>query len=134
MKKLEKNWLLRDRFILSATILDRWRQPVASGVALVPLHRTMCLVLYRRTATASETAGKYDAFSSFFLSACKPFCPPGQYGVNTCQMAASSGFRGSHELPPPGNVSDIVPAHQLGRRTGSDGDAFDRHQQFRHRQ
>jgi hypothetical protein len=67
MKKLGKNRLLRDRFILSAAILARWRQPVNSGVALVPLHRAMRLVLYRRTAMASETAGKYYAFSSFFV-------------------------------------------------------------------
>jgi len=125
MKKLGKNWLLRDRFILSAAILARWRQPVAFGVALVPLHRAMRLVSYRRTATASETAGKYDAFSSCHLQ--------GRYGANTCPMAASSGFWGSHELPPLGDVSGIVPAHQLGRRTGLDGGAFDRHRRFRHR-
>ncbi len=70
MKKLGKNRPLRDRFILSAAILTRWRQPVASGVALVPLHRAMRLVLYRRTATASVTAGKYGAlFVVFFLNA-----------------------------------------------------------------
>jgi hypothetical protein len=66
MKKLGKNQLLRDQFILLAAILARWWQPVASGVALVPLHWAMRLVLYRRTTTASETAGKYDAFSLFF--------------------------------------------------------------------
>jgi len=55
---------------LSAAILARWRRPVASVVALDPLHRAMHTVLYRRTATASETAGKYGAFSScFFLNA-----------------------------------------------------------------
>lgn len=52
---------------LSAAILARWRRPVASVVALDPLHRAMRTVLYRRTATASETAGKYGAFSSFFV-------------------------------------------------------------------
>ncbi len=72
MKKLGKNRLLRDRFILLAAILARWRQPVASGVALVPLHRAIRLVLYRRTATASKTAGKYDAFSSFFCLHANP--------------------------------------------------------------
>jgi len=66
MKKLRKNRLLRDRFILSAAILARWRQPVTSGVALVPLHRAMHLVSYRCITMASETAGKYDDFSSFF--------------------------------------------------------------------
>ncbi len=72
MKKLGNHRLLRDRFILSAAILARWRQPVASGVALVPLHWAMCLVSYRRTATASETAGKHDAFSSFFCLHANP--------------------------------------------------------------
>jgi len=67
-----------------------------------------------------------------FLSACKPCHLPGQYGVNTRLMVASSGFRGSHELSPLGDVGGIVPAHQLGHRTGSDGGAFDRHQRFRH--
>jgi len=107
---------------------------VASGVALVPFHQAMRLVSYRRTATASKTAGKYDVFSSFFLSACEPCHPPGQFGENTRPMVASSGFRGSHELPPSGGVSGIVPAHQLGRQTGSEGGAFDRHRRFHHRQ
>jgi hypothetical protein len=48
-------------------------------------------------------------------------------------MASSIGFLGSHELPPSGDVSGIVPAHQLGRRTGLDGGAFDHHRWFRHR-
>ena len=59
-EKIGKNQLLRDRLILSATILARWWQPVASGVALDPLHQAMHLVLYRRTAMASKMASKYD--------------------------------------------------------------------------
>jgi hypothetical protein len=39
---------------------------VASGIALDPLRRSMCLVSYRRTNRASETADKYGTFSSFF--------------------------------------------------------------------
>ena len=74
MKKLGKTHLLRDQLLLSATILARWRRPVASVVALDPLHRAMCTVLYRRTATASETAGKYGAFSFFFLNANPVVC------------------------------------------------------------
>jgi len=84
MKKLGKNWLLRDRFIVSAAILSRWRQPVASRVALVPLHRAMRMVSYRRTATASETAGKYDAFSSFFCLHANPVISRG----NTVRILA----------------------------------------------
>ena len=83
MKKLRKNRLLCDRFILLAAILARWWQPVvASGVALVPLHRAMRLVSYRCTATASETAGKYDAFSSFFCLHANPVISRG----NTVQI------------------------------------------------
>ena len=84
MKKIGKNRLLRDRFILSAATLARWWQPVASGVALVPLHQAMQLVSYWRTATASETAGKYDAFSSFFCLHANPVIRRG----NTVQILA----------------------------------------------
>ena len=84
MKKLQKNRLLRDQFIPLAAILARWRQPVASGVALVPLHPAMRLVLYRRTATASKTAGKYDAFSLFFCLHANPVVRRG----NTVQILA----------------------------------------------
>ena len=72
MKKLGKNWLLRGRYYSIGRNTHQWQQPVASGVALVPLHRVMHLVSYRRTATASETAGKYDAFSSFFCLHANP--------------------------------------------------------------
>jgi hypothetical protein len=53
--------------LLSAAILARRRRPVASGIALDPLRRSMRLVTYRRTDRASETAGKYSTFSSLFL-------------------------------------------------------------------
>jgi hypothetical protein len=66
MKKLGKNWLLRDPLILSAAILAQWWRSVASGVAMDPLHWAMRLVSYQRTITASEMDGKYGAFSSFF--------------------------------------------------------------------
>ncbi len=75
---------------LSAAILARRRQPVASVIALDPLCRSMRLVTYRRTNRASETADKYGTFSSFF--ACDPAVRLGQYGPNTRPMAASSGF------------------------------------------
>ncbi len=84
MKKLGKSRFLRDRLILLAAILARWRQPVASGVALVRLHRAMRLISYRRTAMASETAGKYDAFSSFFCLHSNPVIRRG----NTVQILA----------------------------------------------
>ena len=67
MKKLGKIRLLRDRLLLLVAILAGWRRPVASVVALDPLHRAMRTVLYRRTTMSGKTAGKYGAFSSFFV-------------------------------------------------------------------
>ncbi len=67
MKKLGKNLRMRDRFHISAAILSRKHQPVASVIALDPLRRSMRLVTYRRTDRASETADKYGTFSSFFF-------------------------------------------------------------------
>ncbi len=52
--------------LLLAAILVRRRQPVASGIALDPLRRSMRWVTYRRTDRASETADKYGTFSYFF--------------------------------------------------------------------
>ena len=52
---------------LSAAILARRRQPVASLIALDPLRRSMRLVTYRRTDRASEMADKYGTFLSFFF-------------------------------------------------------------------
>ena len=49
-------------WLLSAAILARWRQPVASNIALDLLHRAMRAVLYRRTAMAIQMAGKVGAF------------------------------------------------------------------------
>ncbi len=39
-----------------------------------------------------------------FIWNCQPWRPPGQYGVGTCPLAASSGFAWSHECAPLGNV------------------------------
>jgi hypothetical protein len=43
-------------------VVARWRQPVASGVALDMPHWTMPSVLLRRTAMAIKTAGRRGAF------------------------------------------------------------------------
>jgi len=95
--------------------------PLGDALGIVPAHRH-----------GQRNGRQVWCFFIVFLSACKPCRPPGQYSANTRPMAASSGFRGSHELPPSGDESGIVPAHQLGRQTGSDGGAFDRHRQFCH--
>ncbi len=76
---------------ISAAILARRRQPVASGIALDPLRRSMRLVTYRRTDRASETADKYGTFS-YFLMAFELAVRLVRYGANTCPIEASSGF------------------------------------------
>ncbi len=65
-EKTRKNSEMRDRFHISAAILVRRRRPVASGIALDPLRRSMRLVTYRCTDRASETADKYGTFLHFF--------------------------------------------------------------------
>ena len=77
MKKLGKTRLLRDRLLLSAAILARWRRPVASVVALDPLHRAMRTVTYRRIAMAMKTASFVGVFVDCCLFAC---CPGGRWG------------------------------------------------------
>ena len=62
--------------LLSATILARWRRPVASVEALDPLHRAMRLVAYQRITTASEAASKYGALNCHFFCM-RPHCLPG---------------------------------------------------------
>ena len=71
MKKLGKIWGTTDQLHILHSILAQWWQLVASVVALDPLRREMCLVMYPQTATANKTAGNYGTFSSFF-SACNP--------------------------------------------------------------
>jgi hypothetical protein len=66
MKKLKKSQKKMSGYDISAAILARRRQPVASGIALDPLRWSMGLVTYRRTDRASETADKYGSFSFFF--------------------------------------------------------------------
>jgi hypothetical protein len=43
-------------------LVARWRRPVASGEALVMLHRDMCFVLHRRTAMSIEMTHDGGAF------------------------------------------------------------------------
>jgi hypothetical protein len=63
--------------LLSAAILARRRQPVASLIALDPLRRAMRLVTYRRTDRASKTADKYGTFLSLF------------YVIRTCCLSGA---------------------------------------------
>jgi hypothetical protein len=67
MKKLQKSRKKMSDGLLSAATLARRRRPVASGIALDPLRRSIRLVTYRRTDRASETADKYGTFLSFFF-------------------------------------------------------------------
>jgi hypothetical protein len=57
-----KNGVGMSNWLLSATILARWRRPVVSNIALDLLHWAMCAVSYRHTATAIKMASKYGAF------------------------------------------------------------------------
>jgi len=50
------------RFLLSEQVLTRWRCLVAFRKAMNLLHRVMCTVLYRRTATTIKTASKVCTF------------------------------------------------------------------------
>jgi hypothetical protein len=54
MKELEKKRKKVSDGLLSAAILARRRRPVASGTALDPLRRSMCMVTYRRTGPAKR--------------------------------------------------------------------------------
>ena len=53
---------LRGRRADIEQLVARWRHPVASGKALVMLHRVMSSVLHRRTAMAIEIARDGGAF------------------------------------------------------------------------
>ncbi len=68
-EKTLKKWCIVDRLQLSAAILDQWHQPVASVIALDPLHWKMCTVSYRRTTMAFKMANKYGTFFDFCLFA-----------------------------------------------------------------
>jgi hypothetical protein len=124
MKKLgKKKQKKMSDDLLSAAILARRRQAMASGIALDPLHRLMRLVMYRRTDRASETADKYGTFLSFFL-AFEPAVRTGQYGPKTCPMAASSGFPEAMDPLYQLVLGGVVPVHEFERRNRSDGGAF----------
>jgi hypothetical protein len=77
MKKLQKNWRMRDQLQLSAAILARWWRLVASNKALNLLHRAMCAVTYRRITMAIETASFLGVFVDCCLFAC---CPGSRWG------------------------------------------------------
>jgi hypothetical protein len=93
MKKLIKNWHMRERLQLLAAILARWRRLVASNKALNLLHRAMCAVTYRRIAMAIKMARFLGVFVDCCLFAC---CPGGRWGdtqrvVTRCQRPVASG-------------------------------------------
>ena len=129
IKKLGKNLRMCDQFHISAAIFSQWQWPGATAIARDPFCRAMRLVLYRQTARASITAGKYGAFLSFFLVCNLAVCP-GQYNVNIHPMTLSSGFEWSSEPPSSGGISGVVLAHHLKCRNGSDGGAFVHRQWF----
>jgi hypothetical protein len=87
---------LTPEYNVSNATIGRHTRPEASTSGFLdspgsPLRRAMRLVMYRRTDRASKTADNYGTFLPFFMSF-EPAVRPGQYGLNTCPMAASSGF------------------------------------------
>jgi hypothetical protein len=84
---------MHDLLQLSAAILARWRQLLASNKALNLLHWAMCAVTYRRIAMAIETASFLGVFVHYYLFAC---CPGGSWGnteevVTRCRRPVASG-------------------------------------------
>jgi hypothetical protein len=69
MKKLEKIRSLHVQTLLLAAILAQRHQPVASCIALDPLHWALHLVSYQCFTMASKTASKYGAFIVVFFAA-----------------------------------------------------------------
>ena len=66
-EKAQKKQIILSQMLLLPAILAQWRQPVASAIALDPLHLArMPVVLYRRTAMASKMACKDGVFLYFF--------------------------------------------------------------------
>ncbi len=63
--------------MLLTAILAQWQHPAASSEALDLLHQAICTVLYRRTATAINTASFVGVFVDCCLFAC---CPGGCWG------------------------------------------------------
>jgi hypothetical protein len=130
MKKLKKNWHMRDQLQLLAAILAQWWHFMASNKALNLLHRAMCTVMYRHVAMAIKTATFLGAFVDCCLFAC---CPGGCWG-NTEQVIA----RCWHPVAS-GVALDMLhwamPSVLLWRtckafETGCNGGACVRHHQF----
>ena len=116
MKKLGKHQCMRDRLLLLAAILARWRQPVASVVAPNLLYQVMRLVSYQRIAMAIKTTREYGNFCWLMLCLLWPWQPLGQYGASRRPMAASSGFRYCPWHPPGGNALGIALSYCHGYR------------------
>jgi len=132
MKKLEKTRKIMSGFDISAAILSRRRQPVASEIALDPLRRSMRLVTYRRTDRASETTCKYDTFLSF-LFGIRPRRPSGAIRSEYSPDGGVQWLRAKPWTPSIGQCRRCVPAHHLKRRNGSDGGALVRRRRLRDR-
>ncbi len=65
-EKQHINWHRYDLSLLLEQIPSQWRRPVASSETLDLLHRTMCVVTYRRIAMAIGMASKVDVFFHHF--------------------------------------------------------------------
>ena len=100
MKKLQKSRKKMSDGRLSAATLAQRRRPVASGIALDPLRRSMRLVTYRRTDRASKTADKYGTWYCF-VSFLWHSNPPSVRGNTARILARWRRTVASRETPKP---------------------------------
>ncbi len=130
MKNIEQNRCWHVPFMLSEQVLARWLHPVASSEALVPLHRAMRAVSYRRNAMAIETASFVGVFVDCCLFAC---CPGGRRGdtervVTQCWHPFASGVA---LVMPHWAITSVLLRRTAGAiETASRRGAFVRHRQF----
>jgi hypothetical protein len=71
-EKTRKKWCMHVRWLLSAAILARWQNLVASNKALNLLYQAMHAVLYWHTAVAIKMAISSGVFVDCCLFACCP--------------------------------------------------------------
>jgi hypothetical protein len=117
-EETQKNQGRLDRLqLLVAILAQRWRL-VASNKALNLFYWVMHAVLYRRTATAIKMASLLGKFFLLSFHLLLPWRPLGRYGMSSCPMAASSGFRSSPGHAASGNAICIAPAHPCGHQNG----------------
>ncbi len=132
--KHKKNRHSHVRFILSDIILARWQRLVASSKTPDLLHWAMCMVLYRRTATAINMATFLGVFVDCCLFAC---CSGGRWG-NTEQVVTRCrhpvAYRVALDMPHWAMPSVLLRHTAMAIKTAGGRGAFIPHCQFCHQQ